>query len=78
MGMLGVTSIPIIGIFNLLWLLISILTLNIISLFMPFFNKNRNDLSTLITGILVKDKTEFDGSTDVINALENAIDGTKE
>lgn len=78
MGMLGVTSIPIIGIFNLLWLLISILTLNIISLFMPFFNKNRNDLSTLVTGILVKDKTEFDGSADVINALENATDGTKE
>ena len=45
---------------------------------MPFFNKNRNDLSTLIAGILVKDKTEFDGSADVINALENATDGTKE
>lgn len=76
MGMLGVTSIPIVGIFNLLWLLISIITLNVISLFMPFFNKNRHDLSTLINGILVKDKTEFDGSADVINALENTADGT--
>lgn len=76
MGFFGVTSVSIIGKFNLLSLLIGLLTFNVISLFMIFFNKNKHDLSTLVTGVLVKDINQFDGSAEVLNALENKIDGT--
>ena len=37
---------------------------------MPLFNKSRFDLSTLITRIYVKDTREFDGSAEVLNAIE--------
>ncbi len=60
-GMIGVFSLSIIGKFTLLSLVLAILTLNIISLFFPFFNKNHHDLSTLITRLVVKDTREFEG-----------------
>lgn len=61
MGIIGVFSLSIIGKFTILALLIGILTLNVISLFMPLFNKRRFDLNTLMTRLLVKDTKEFEG-----------------
>jgi len=67
-GALGVTSVYITPHITLLAVLIALFTLNIISLFMPFFNKKKHDLTSLICGILIKDKNEFEGSPAVIEA----------
>lgn len=69
-GLSGVLSFKLIPHISILWIDIGLITLNIISLFMPLFNKSRFDLSTLITRIYVKDTREFDGSAEVLNAIE--------
>ena len=61
MGIIGVFSLSIIGRFTVLALLIAILTLNIISLFMPLFNKKHYDLNTLLVRAYVKDAKELEG-----------------
>ena len=74
MGMIGVFSLSIIGKFTILALLIAILTLNIISLFMPLFNKNHFDLNTLMTRLLVKDTREFEGPADTPEIVESQVE----
>ena len=69
-GLPGVLSFKLIPHISILWIDIGLITLNVISLFMPLFNKNRYDLSTLITRIFIKDIKEFEGSAEVLNAIE--------
>ena len=76
MGLFGVLSFKILPHISVLTIDIAILTLNIFSLFMPLFNKNRFNLSTLISRVLVKDKKEFEGSVEAIIASENIADGS--
>ena len=62
MGMFGVFSLQVLPHINLLAIMLFLLTLNIISLFFPFFNKNGHDLTSFATRILLKDKGEFDAT----------------
>ena len=81
MGIIGVFSLSIVGKFTILALLIAILTLNIISLFMPLFNKRHFDLNTLMTRLLVKDTKEFEGPVgmdDIPDQPETENNGTTE
>ena len=80
MGIIGVFSLSIIGKFTVLALLIAILTLNIISLFMPLFNKRHFDLNTLMVRLLVKDTKEFEGPVgmDDISDQVEAENGTSQ
>lgn len=59
-GMLGITSFKLFGVIPLFAILLFILTTNIISLFMMFFNAKHHDVSTYLSGIYVKDINEFD------------------
>jgi predicted membrane-bound spermidine synthase len=71
MGLAGVFSMVIFPGFTFLGILIAIFILNIVSLFMPLFNKRHQNLSTFITRILTKDTKEFEGPVDVIESIEN-------
>ena len=61
MGMVGVLSSKIFGVVSLLSILLGLLIFNVVSLFMPLFNRNNHDLSTLISRINFKDTKEFEG-----------------
>lgn len=71
MGLAGVFSMVIFPGFTFLGILIAIFILNIVSLFMPLFNKRHQNLSTFITRILTKDTKEFEGPVDVIESIDN-------
>lgn len=58
-GMFGVFSLQVFPHINLLAIMLALLTLTVISLFIPFF-KGNYDLSTLITRISLRDKNEYD------------------
>ena len=60
MGQISMLSLPLIGPITFLMVLLFILIFNIFSLFMPLFTKLNHDFSTYVTGILLKDKNEFD------------------
>ena len=72
-GMFGVMSLKIIGSFTLLALLIALLVFNVLSLFMPFFNKNNHDFASFIAHINVKDTKDFDGP--VLDVIEENDSG---
>ena len=60
MGVIGVTSLEIFPHFPVIALLLGLLTFNIISALMPLFTKNRYDISTFISRLVLKDVNEFD------------------
>lgn len=60
MGVIGVTSLEIFPHFPVIALLLGLLTFNIISVLMPLFTKNRYDISTFISRLVLKDINEFD------------------
>lgn len=59
-GMFGMFSFEIFPGFNLLMIMLFLLTLNILSLFMPLFNKRRFNISTFLARLQSKDKNEYD------------------
>ena len=61
MGMIGVFSLKVIGPVTLLAILIALFIINVVSLFLPLFNKNNHDLVSLVTRIHLKDPKEFEG-----------------
>ena len=80
MGMLGVFTAKILGPVTLFAIFVALFAANLVSFFMQFFNKNNHDLSTLITRILVKDKSEFESpvGSEELPALEEKSDGRNE
>lgn len=81
MGMIGVFSFKIGGVVSVLAILIALLVINIASLLLPLFNKNNDDLVTLLTRINVKDVKEFEGPVGVEETPDNketVNDGTSE
>ena len=81
MGMIGVFSFKIGGVVSVLAILIALLVVNIASLLLPLFNKNNDDLVTLLTRINVKDAKEFEGPVGVEETPDNketVNDGTSE
>ncbi|MCR4911008.1 MAG: hypothetical protein K5925_00560 [Bacilli bacterium] len=60
MGSLGVTAIEIFPHFPVIAILLAVLTFNLISLFLPLFTKNRYDISTFVSRLVLKDVNEFD------------------
>ena len=71
MGMIGVFSFKIAGVVSVLAILIALLVFNIVSLLMPFFNKNNHDFVSFITRLNVKDVKEFEGPVGVEETPEN-------
>ena len=80
MGMLGVFTAKILGPVTLFAIFVALFATNLVSFFMQFFNKNNHDLSTLITRILVKDKSEFESpaGSEEPPVLEEKSDGRNE
>lgn len=81
MGMIGVFSLKIFGIISVLAILIALFVINVVSLFMPLFNKRNHDLVTLVTRLNVKDTKEFEGLVGVEETpdnKENNSDGTSQ
>ena len=77
-GMFGIFSFEIFPGFNLLWIMLFLLTFNLLSLFMPLFNKRRFNVSTFLSRLQSKDKNEFDTLPEEnIEVVENGI-GTRE
>ena len=77
-GMFGIFSFEIFPGFNLLWIMLFLLTFNLLSLFMPLFNKRRFNVSTFLSRLQSKDKNEFDTLPEEnIEVVENGT-GTKE
>ena len=81
MGMIGVFSYKIGGVVSVLAIIIALLVINLVSLFLPLFNKNNHDLVSLVTRLPVKDTKEFEGPVGVeetSDIKENTNDGTSE
>ena len=81
MGMIGVFSFKIGGVVSVLAILIALLVINFASLLLQLFNKNNDDLVTLLTRINVKDIKEFEGPVgeqQTPENTENNNDGTSE
>ena len=76
-NMFGITSAKIVGPISYLMIMLFILPFNLVSLFMPFFNKNSHDLSTFFTGIIIKDTREFDVPVGV-DILDKEKDGREQ
>ena len=61
LGNIGITSLTIFPHISFLMVLLFILPFNVVSIFLPLFNKKyRFDLATFFTRIVIKDKNEFD------------------
>lgn len=78
LGNLGITALKVIGPITFLMMMAFILPFNLVSLFMPLFNKNYHyDLVTFFLRIVFKDKNEFDVPVgmDISDKVE---DGTRE
>ena len=81
MGMIGVFSLKIFGAISILAILIALFVINVVSLFMPLFNKRNHDLVTLVTRLNVKDTKEFEGpvgAEETSDNKENNSDGTNQ
>lgn len=81
MGIIGVLSYKILGVIPIIGVFIGLLVINLVSLFMPFFNHNNHDLTSFIARLNVKDVKEFEGPVGVEEPLENkenSSDGTSE
>ena len=61
MGMFGVLSYKLFGIVSLFAIIVGVFIFDLVSLFMPFFNRSNHDLSTLLTRIYLKDTKEYEG-----------------
>ena len=73
-GSFGITSLNIVPHISYLMVMLFILPFNLVSLFMPLFNKKyHHDLSTFLTRIVYKDKYEFDVpvGADISDKVEN-------
>ena len=76
-NMFGITSLTIVGPISYLMLMLFVLPFNLVSLFMPLFTKNRYDLATFATGLIIKDKKEFDVPVGV-DILDKVEDGREQ
>ena len=66
---------------SVLAILIALFVINIVSLFMPLFNKNNHDFVSFMTRLNVKDTKEFEGpvdATETTDAEESNNDGSEQ
>ena len=71
MGMMGVLSLKVVGNITLLAIIVALLILNVISLVMPLFMKNNDDLASLATRLYIKDTKEFEGPIENKEEVKN-------